>query len=306
MMKRNHWLRSVAALSLVISAFSAHAELRLSCPVQWDQLNALRDADLNALVMGIKARDWTPEYLEQVRRKSEECSRTGSGPESLRRAEHMDGVSRIYPAAKQFMTENAARVQQEKTRDQIRATVQQSDLKQVVTLDGKGQPKSITIIYGPTDRATKSCDMLSGGIGFATAESYKQAVQFARMCQQVNLASAQTVAMLERQAAAVPALYKTLDAFAARVKKLGTNASGTPSEAQVAELDAQEQQLDDQLKALELPANGGAVFSEASRALKAMHERAEVAACGALVVKAGFPAAWKENYILMELNGFVA
>ena len=133
-------------------------------------------------------------------------SRSGAGPESLRRAEHMDGVSRVYPAAKQFIAENADRVQQEKTRDQIGSTVQQSDLKQVVTLDGKGLPKSITIIYGPTGRATKTCDTLSGGIGYATAESYGQAVQFARMCQQVGLTSAATVAMLERQAAAVPCL----------------------------------------------------------------------------------------------------
>ena len=290
-----------AAALLVTGAFSAHAELRLSCPVQWEQLNALRGADLNASVMGVKARDWTPEYLEQVRRKSEECSRSGAGPESLRRAEHMDGVSRVYPAAKQFIAENADRVQREKTVGQIGDAVGQSNLSKVITLDAKGLPKSITIIYGPTGRDTKTCDSIRYGIEFATAESYGQAVQFARMCQQVNLASAQTVAMLERQAAAVPALYRALDVFADRVKKLGANASGIPSEAQVAELEAQEQQLVDQLKALDLPRNDEA-FSEASKALKVMHERAEVAACGMYVVKAGFPATWKENYILMEFN----
>lgn len=201
---------NILVLATLCSAPSAYAELRLSCPVQWEQLNALRGADLNGAVMGVKVRDWTPEHLEQVRRKSEECSRGGTGPESLRKAEHMDGVSRVYPAAKQFIAENADRVQQEKTRDQIGATVQQSDLKQVITLDGKGLPKSITIVYGPTGRATKTCDMLSGGIGYATAESYGQAVQFARMCQQVGLISAETVTNLERQAAAVPTLYKAL------------------------------------------------------------------------------------------------
>ena len=199
---------NILVLATLCSAPSAHAELRLSCPVQWEQLNALRGAELNASVMGVKVRDWTPEYLDQVRRKSEECSRSGTGPESLRKAEHMDGVSRVYPAARQFIAENADRVQQEKTRDQIGATVQQSDLKQVITLDGKGLPKSITIVYGPTGRATKSCDTLSGGIGYATAESYGQVVQFARMCQQVGLTSAATVSMLERQAAAVPSLCR--------------------------------------------------------------------------------------------------
>ena len=291
----------VATLLLTWMASPAHAELRLSCPVQWDQLNALRDADLNASVMGVKVREWTTEYLEQVRRKSEECSRSGPGMESIRRAEHMDGISRMYPYAKQLIAENADRVQREKTVGQIGTAVQQSGLKQVVTLDDKGLPKSITIIYGPTGRDTKTCQNIGYGIGFATAESYGQAVQFARMCQQVNLASEKTVAMLERQAAAVPALYKALDAFADRMKKLRTNTSVIPSEAQVAELEGQKQQLDNQLKNLELPNNDEA-FSDASKALKEMRERADVAACGAHVVKAGFPAAWKENYILMEFN----
>ena len=245
---------SVAATLLMVCAVvPAHAELRLSCPVQWEQLNALRGADLNGAVMGVKVRDWTPEQLEQVRRKSEECSHAGAGPESLRRAEHMDGVSRVYPAAKQFIAENADRVQQEKTRDQIGSTVQQSDLKQVVTLDAKGLPKSITIIYGPTGRATKSCDTLSGGIGYATAESYGQAVQFARMCQQVSLTSAATVSMLERQAAAVPSLYKALDAFADRAKQLGANSN--PAEGQLKELEAQQQKLSGQIQSLQLPNN---------------------------------------------------
>ena len=55
-----------AALLLAWVAAPAHAELRLSCPVQWEQLNALRGADLNTLVMGVKVRDWTPEYLENL------------------------------------------------------------------------------------------------------------------------------------------------------------------------------------------------------------------------------------------------
>ena len=289
----------VAALLLAWVAAPAHAELRLSCPVQWEQLNALRGADLNTSVMGVKVRDWTPEYLEQVRRKSEECSRSSAGPESLRRAEHMDGVSRVYPAAKQFIAENADRVQQEKTRDQIGATVQQSDLKQVVTLDGKGLPKSITIIYGPTGRATKTCDTLSGGIGFATAESYGQTVQFARMCQQVGLTSAATVAMLERQAAAVPPLYKALDAFADRVKQLGATAS--PGEGQLKELEAQQQKLSGQIQSLQLPNNDEA-FVAASKTVTEMRDRAQTSACGDQAVKAGFPVSWKANYILMEWN----
>ncbi len=289
--------RLTASVLLAMASFTAHAGVQLSCPVQWEQLNSLKGANLNAIVMGVKVRDWTPEYLEQVRSKSEECSRSSS--DSIRRAEHMDGISRVYPAAKQFIVENAERVQQEKTRDQIGTAVQQSDLKQVVTLDSKGLPKAITIIYGPTGRATKTCDTLSGGIGYAMAESYGQAVQFARMCQQIGHTSTATVAMLERQASAVPALYKALDAFAERVKQLSTIAN--LSEAQLKEVEAQRHKLSEQLQSLQLP-NNDEVFVAASKSVTQMRERLQTAACGEQAVKAGFPASWKVNYIMMEWN----
>lgn len=293
-------LTQVATASLLAwAAVPLHAELRLSCPVQWEQLNALRGAELNASVMGVKVRDWTPEHLEQVRRKSEECSRSGTGPESLRRAEHMDGVSRVYPAAKQFIAANIDRAQQEKTLTQIGSTVQASGLQQVVALDSKGRPESITIVYGPTGRATKNCSTISGGIGFATAESYGQAVQFARMCQQIGQTSATTVSMLEQQAAAVPALYKALDAFAGRVKQL--RAATSIPEGQLQELEAQRQSLSGRLKSLQLPSNDEA-FMTASKTVDEWRERAQNAACGEQTVKAGFPQAWKANYILMEWN----
>ena len=298
-MKTIKMFRVATAVLLVMGAVSAHAELRLSCPVQWDQLNALRDADLNASVMGVKVRDWTPDHLEQVSRKSEECSRNGSGLDSMRRAVHVDGVSRVYPAAKQFISENAARVQREKTVSQIGDAVGQSNLSKVVTLDAKGLPKSITIIYGPTGRDTKTCDTLSGGIGYATAESYGQAVQFARMCQQVSLTSAATVSMLERQAAAVPSLYKALDAFADRAKQLGTTSN--PAEGQLKELEAQQQKLSGQIQSLQLPNNDEA-FVAASKTVTELRERAQITACGDQAVKAGFPVSWKANYIVMELN----
>ena len=298
-MKTIKMFRVATAVLLVMGAVSAHAELRLSCPVQWDQLNALRDADLNASVMGVKVRDWTPDHLEQVSRKSEECSRNGSGLDSMRRAVHVDGVSRVYPAAKQFISENAARVQREKTVSQIGDAVGQSNLSKVVTLDAKGLPKSITIIYGPTGRDTKTCDTLSGGIGYATAESYGQAVQFARMCQQVSLTSAATVSMLERQAAAVPSLYKALDAFADRAKQLGANSN--PAEGQLKELEAQQQKLSGQIQSLQLPNNDEA-FVAASKTVTELRERAQITACGDQAVKAGFPVSWKANYIVMELN----
>ncbi len=298
-MKTIKMFRVATAVLLVMGAVSAHAELRLSCPVQWDQLNALRDAALNASVMGVKVRDWTPDHLEQVSRKSEECSRNGSGLDSMRRAVHVDGVSRVYPAAKQFISENAARVQREKTVSQIGDAVGQSNLSKVVTLDAKGLPKSITIIYGPTGRDTKTCDTLSGGIGYATAESYGQAVQFARMCQQVSLTSAATVSMLERQAAAVPSLYKALDAFADRAKQLGTTSN--PAEGQLKELEAQQQKLSGQIQSLQLPNNDEA-FVAASKTVTELRERAQITACGDQAVKAGFPVSWKANYIVMELN----
>ena len=119
------------------------------------------------------------------------------------------------------------------------------------------------------------------------------------MCQQVGLTSAETVTNLERQAAAVPTLYKALDAFADRAKQLA--ATSNTAEGQLKELEAQQQKLFGQLRALQLPNNDEA-FVAANKTVAEMRERVQMAACGDQAVKAGFPVSWKANYIVMELN----
>lgn len=104
--------------------------------------------------------------------------------------------------------------------------------------------------------------------------------------------------MLERQAVAVPALYKALDAFANRVKQ---GAATLLQEDQLKDLEVQQQRLADKLQALQLPNNDEA-FVTASKTVTELRERAKMAACGEQTVKAGFPASWKANYILMEWN----
>ncbi len=299
-MNHTHALRFSLGVLLATAAFAANAGLQLGCPVRWDLVGTnLSGNNLDADLFGVKVRDWKPEYLDQVLRKSEECSRSGPGPESVRRAEHLDGATRVYPYAKGLFAERDRRLQQEGLRNQVTASVQQANLKQVVTLDSAGLPQSIQIIYGPTGRETRTCNTLNQGIGYATAESYGQAVGFARLCQQAGRTESGTVAMLERQAAAVPALYNTLDAFAAQVKQV-SNQTQVP-DAKLKELAANRQRVEDQLKSLNLP-NNDEVFVAAGKTLQKLFDQADGKACDAAYSKARMPAAWKDNYIIYQWN----
>ncbi len=284
---------------LTSSVVGVHAEPKMSCPVQWDQLNDLETAKLDDLVLGMKAREWNSDVLEQVRRKSDDCARTGAGPDSIRRTAHLDGVNRIYPLAKRFVDRIALDVQQEKNRNQITASVQQSDLKNVVTLEKNGAPQTIAISYGSAGTKTKTCETIRSGVGYATVDSYKQAVQFARMCQQVNRVDADTVAFLERQAAAIPNLYKDFDGFSVRVKQLANSKS--PTSKQATELQQQEDMLIEQIKSLKLTYDHSA-FAEASQSLKNLSRRVQIFECAEQAMKAGFPTAWKQNYLVVDGN----
>ena len=68
---------AIHALLATVS-ISAHAQQYLTCPVPWHLLR-LSQAELDAVVLGIRVRDWTLQDLERMRVKSEECVRSGPG-----------------------------------------------------------------------------------------------------------------------------------------------------------------------------------------------------------------------------------
>lgn len=295
--------RVAASALLLMGACAAHAGLRLECPVRWDQVSRLGDPNLDAELFGVKVRDWKPEDLDEVLRKSEACSRSGPGPESMRRAEHMDGAGRVYPAAKGiYLADRDRHLREESLRTQGAAAAQQSNLTQVKT-GTDGIPSAIEIKYdafgGQT--AMRSCDSLRRGLGDANAESYRQAAAFGRLCLQAQQTDAETVTKLERQAVGLADLNKQIGGFAVQVGKSVAN-TAAPA-AQVQELSAQRQRISAQLVALGLSREwSNNALTQASNQLDVMVKRADEQACNGTFAKSGFPAAWAAHYIVLEAN----
>ena len=103
----------------------------------------------------------------------------------------------------------------------LQSQVETSKLSQVV-LYGDGRPESMTIRYergGTLPTETRTCRTISQGIGLANAESYRQAIVFARMCAQTQQADASAAAMLEKQAVTAASLYGAIDNFAGQVSE---------------------------------------------------------------------------------------
>ncbi|MDC8774375.1 hypothetical protein [Roseateles albus] len=223
----------LTALLLAAASTSARAQLRLNCPIPWDQLRTLETGSLDADLWGIKVRDWKVEYLDEALRKSEECVRTGPGGpggKSLRDAEHRDAVARVYPFAKdRYLPELDQRLRIEGVPAMVATAISQANLTQV-KLTPNGMPSSILLKYDDPNivqsRQSReySCGSLDRGIDDATAESYRQAAVFARLCAAAQQTTATTVATLERKAAGLDAVTKAAATLATQVDA----ASGRP------------------------------------------------------------------------------
>ena len=306
-MTTTRMLRVAASALLWLGVCSAHAGLRLECPVRWDQVSRLGDSNLDADLFGVKVRDWKPEYLDQVLRKSEECSRSGPGPESMRRAEHMDAASRIYPFAKERYFEQRDRyLREEVARNQASTVIKQSNLSQVSVDRNTGAAESIEVDYGQK-RVAMRCDKLERGIGFATAESYRQVAAFAKLCAQSQATDGKMVALYEQQAAKVPGIYSAMGAFASQMTELATRPL---SEVHVQELTVVRQRLSAQMESVGLTGTGyyyppselERTYSSAVVQLEKMQKQLDAKNCEAQFLKVGMPAKWKNSLIVMESN----
>ena len=163
-----------------------------------------------------------------------------------------------------------------------------------------GMPQEIRI-----DDEPRTCTSISKGIGLTSEENYRQAIAFARLCQQVGYTKADTVAALGAAATRVAPVRKMLEDFANRV-----DAQARQPQVSVDAVKALEKQQDDlyaQFTATGLMTNSA--FPPDSKRLKKanaqlgeLSEKVNLIVCKDNVGRSGFPAAWKENYILMELN----
>lgn len=107
-----------AALCIASTALTAQAQPQLSCPLNWSALADIDSPDPNRVILGVKARDWKKEYLDQMLKQEEECMRSSTDPESIKRANLADIQTRAYPNGVRAIEAREQREQQERARAQ--------------------------------------------------------------------------------------------------------------------------------------------------------------------------------------------
>ena len=283
------------ALLLVCGAVLAQAAIRVDCEAKFlDELDRLSEPDRE--IFGLKARDWKPEHVDEWQRQSLACINAKPNwgdamKDSMRQA--------VTATASRSRTNLFARRDDAMRKQGLAANVTDQKLTQVV-LNGSGNPQEInTFNRDNSNRGERlTCNTLKQSIGFAKVESYRQAVAFARMCQQVGMTDPSSLALLERQAAGISALYDAIDAF---TNQVGIAAKQPVSEAKVRELVAARERVAAQIKSMSLPLNDS-YYTKAISSIEKMQEQLNAQACEDQLVKTGFPSSWKANFILMEWN----
>ena len=109
---------SIATPTPVAQPNSAPSALQLACPPDWNALTDIDGPNPERVILGLKAREWHKEHLDMVLAKTQECRRSSSAPESVKKAELMDIQTRAYPNAVAALDRRDQRVLQESQRAQ--------------------------------------------------------------------------------------------------------------------------------------------------------------------------------------------
>ena len=109
---------SIATPTPVAQPNSAPSALQLACPPDWNALTDIDGPNPERVILGLKAREWRKEHLDMVLAKTQECQRSSSAPESVKKAELMDIQTRAYPTAVAALDRRDQRVLQESQRAQ--------------------------------------------------------------------------------------------------------------------------------------------------------------------------------------------
>ena len=88
-----------AMLAPVAQPNAAPSALQLACPPDWNALTDIDGPNPERVILGLKAREWRKEHIDMVLAKTQECQRSNSAPESVKKAELVDIQTRAYPNA---------------------------------------------------------------------------------------------------------------------------------------------------------------------------------------------------------------
>jgi hypothetical protein len=92
-------IRHAAIACFLTASLSAHAQLKLSCNMDWPAFSDLDIVPPDRMIGTMKASEWTKAHIDQMLSVEEECSRTGPDVETLRKARWADIRDHVYPNA---------------------------------------------------------------------------------------------------------------------------------------------------------------------------------------------------------------
>ena len=96
----------------------APSALQLTCSPDWNALTDIDGPNPERVILGLKAREWRKEHIDMVLAKTQECQRSNSAPESVKKAEFVDIQTRAYPNAVAAIDRRDQRLLQESQRAQ--------------------------------------------------------------------------------------------------------------------------------------------------------------------------------------------
>jgi hypothetical protein len=128
-------LRCWVGILLAAVSLSTQAQPKLSCPVDWSSTTDLAGAGpggLDVVVMGVRVRDWKPEYLDLLLQRRDECERASPNPQSVKDAERKFAVERVQ-MLKGYLRQRDANLEGEVAAQGARMRAQESGSRQIST-----------------------------------------------------------------------------------------------------------------------------------------------------------------------------
>lgn len=286
--------RVVAGMGLAASTLSALAQTpQLACPVQWDRFTTLRPeylGPLDAVVAGIKIRDWKPEHLDLALRRFDECQAAQPGPQSLKDAEHNFAADNVR-AMKAGLVERDRRLAQEKAAIGVQQLAAQAGSPRIGA-NAAGMVQWRWSYAGESATSVSTCAESGAGsldVTTLSTDSLQDMPKFVQACARAGQMSPEAAGRFKAAMDKIASGAPTDADFIAKVAALRSNPSAQTHKALLALEDLPQYEP-----------SWRPPVREASSQVHRMREALDARECSVLAVRAGVPKELKEASYLWE------
>jgi hypothetical protein len=294
-------LRSLLFGLLALAGGYAHSQPQLNCPVDWDTMTNLAGTGpggLDVVVLGLRVRDWKPEYLDQALRRHDECQTAAGKPASLVQAERRFAQERA-DMLKGYLRTRDGRLAQEGAARQAQSVASQTGSSNI-RVDPQSGRLTLTYVTPslnpaiPNDPQEMTCEGIvrnAQALRFFGAQFQEDLPKFYESCVKVRQLSAVEAASAARVVQTSQHDRRVQAEVLAAVEALARS----PSTQTHASVGALEQRW-------EYSVNTEADVRAAGRKLAAMREAVDARECPAHARAAGLPNELVAGWYLIEAN----